>query len=72
MDKDGKAATITVTIIFVLESKIISPSGEAGGRHQGEEELNADRPAEVHVDAAHAALQYRGHQVFLAAAASLL
>ena len=46
--------------------------GEAGGRHQGEEEQLAYRPEQVHEHAEDFAIQHSGHQVFLAIASRLL
>ena len=46
--------------------------GEAGGRHQGEEEQLADRPAEVHEHEEDVAVQHCCHQVLLAIANRLL
>ena len=54
------------------ESCCILKPGEAGGRHQGEEEQPPDRPAEVHEHASNVAVQHCCYQVLLAIATRLL
>ena len=54
------------------ESYCVLKPGEAGGRHQGEEEQPPDRPTEVHEHASNVAVQHCCHQVLLAIATRLL